>query len=144
MDIRVFLDQNITLYEEIKAQTAVIHELRERARSVGGFDYGKERVVSNPSYSAPFEQYSIRWLDMLNRANDKLNEYEERMQFTDQLIEMLTDGKERAIMRLRYTVSMGWKEIAQTIGISERQMYNLHTRAIDCLQEIVDRKDIKQ
>lgn len=68
----------------------------------------------------------------------KIVEKEAWLLAMEQAIESLADPDERLIMRYRYIDGHLWPKVAQLmlpLGVSERQTYRLHGRALERLKE---------
>ena len=127
---------------QVKAIKTQIDSLREKAFSVGGFDYGTERVVSNPPQQAPFERSSITAIDLMRKYNNRLNEYADRVDYVQRQIDCLKDYTEQTVLIMRYLSCLEWKEITVALDKSERTVFNIHKKAVDNLQAVLEsRKD---
>lgn len=123
MDVRDFL-------ENYKKVSEKLDELKEKAYSVGGFDYGRERVQSNPSQKAPYEDYIIQAVD----------KYEAEFKNADSIINQL-QPQEQKVIRMRYRYGLQWATIHKSMKKSDRAVFLIHAKSLKKLQSILDGKD---
>ncbi len=51
-------------------------------------------------------------------------------------IEALSDEQEKRLIKYRYMRGYHWEAIAEKMGYSDRQIYNIHTRALQKINKI--------
>ena len=74
---------------------------------------------------------------MINRYNNKIEEIITERIRLDDLIDMLDDPVERAVMRYKYIEGMKWEEVCSKICYEWSQTHRIHKNALAHLEKFI-------
>ena len=130
-----YLRQGLTLDMQIDAGFERIQQLRalaERRTTV----YGREKVSGSGAMDHRMDVVA-RIVDAereLDEWIDRLIVLRSQIQAT---ISRLQDGRMRTLLELRYLNGHSWEVIAERMGYSTRNIYNLHNAALKAVAPLV-------
>ena len=130
-----YLRRGVTLDMQIDAGFERIQQLRalaERRTTV----YGHERVAGSGAADHRMDVVA-KIVDAereLDAWIDRLIELRSQIQAT---ISRLQDGRMRTLLELRYLNGQPWEQIAERMGYSTRNIYNLHNAALKAVAPLV-------
>lgn len=128
----------LTKPKRIKSDIYRIDERIEDTRLMmlpSAIRYDKEKVISSPS--DPMIKFA-EIIDELERRRDELKqEYIKSRDTLLKLIDRLSDDRMKDIIQARYMMAKKFSEIVEGLPLEERQMYKLHSKAIDEMENIL-------
>ena len=87
-----------------------------------------------------FHGFEVEYVSALNELKQKIIYYRyQKVKICSvvyDLIETLDNEQEKRILKYRYIRGYQWDVIAEKIGYSERQIYNIHKKALKKINEI--------
>lgn len=86
--------------------------------------------------SSTLEQIENLQASYTKRLNKALTRYMGDREKAVELLDMLEDPTEKAVIEQRYIFNDSWKEIAAALGYAVPSIYKIHRRAMNHLQEL--------
>ena len=134
------------LQSKIEMRKEELEYLDAARYSLGGFDYGKERVQSSGP-SNRVEDLSVRYMDLQRKISELVLEYVQEKERIISLIEMIDDSRFIQILDMHYIRGMTFDEMVygeNSWCYSSRQTYRLHGLALSALDVILQSEEQKQ
>lgn len=128
-------DKSIYLHKCIESDLAEIKRLRELAREIPASDPAKEFVAGGFSSGSRFAGLIEKAIDLEAELADAIEEKLEYERELYKLIELL-DPLSSLVLRKRYIEGLTVAEIAESLGLTERRVYDIKSRAVKKCEEL--------
>lgn len=120
---------------KMEALSEEVRELRSLDQCVGAVLTGMPKGERNKDrLSGAVERLETRTRQLEQQIEDCLRLQQE----LSGLLEKLEDKRLARLLRMRYIQGRGWKEISETLGLTERWVRTLHLRALEALDALGD------
>lgn len=129
----VTLNRPKWIRQDIKDLESELAAYRE-TMMLSGISYDSDKVKTSPKDRMP--EYAARVEAMLSKIKEKQQEYLKAHDTVRELADSL-QGIEKTIIIQRYLECKRYEDIAAGIYMSERQMYNYRSRAVEKLEKII-------
>ena len=131
------------LQSKIEMRKEELEYLESARYSLGGCDYGTERVQTSGPVNR-VEELSVRYLDLQEKINELVLEYVEEKEHIISLIEKIPDSRFIQILDMHYVRGMTfddmvWGENSWTY--SSRQTYRLHGLALQAFEKLLEEEE---
>lgn len=102
---------------------------RVRTKYIGrAIEYSDMPKAFNSEHD--LSDYAAEVEPLLNRYATRRHNAIVAMQRVERAISKLEDNNERYVLELRYINCLSWREVADTIGYTERRVYQIHGVAL--------------
>ena len=136
MKAKEYLQQLKRLDELINQKIKEVTDLRERATSVSGIDYSKDKVQTSPSGDASFVKLIGRIADLETEINTETDRFiDEKHEIINQ-IQRLQNVDEITVLHKRYIEYFSFERIAVDMNYSIRNIYFIHGRALQSFEKM--------
>ena len=114
-DLRRLIDTDV---EELK-------RLRRLSVSISSADPSKEFVSGGPRIQCKFSYIVEQIIDLENKIKEEIREYIAETTRIREAINQVENPTYKAFLKYRYLENMTYNQIAEKMGYSERQIYNI-------------------
>lgn len=132
-----YLEAFRDLNAEVDERTEHLRELRERARSVGGYDLSSPRSGSHGDHADRVGRAAARIVDAENALADLLEKYCARYRETSRLLDQLDNVDDYVLLHARYFRVQKWEDVAVTLDVAPAYVFRIHKRALQALGELL-------
>lgn len=130
MKAKEYLQQLQRLDTMINQKIKELGDLRLMSQSVGGIDYSKERVQSNPSGDAPFVKPVLRMIELEQEINAEIDRFvDEKHEIINQ-IQALQNPKYIDILYKHYVEFKRLEIVAVEMNFTYQYIVELHGTAL--------------
>ncbi len=130
MKAKEYLQQLQRLDTMINQKIKELGDLRLMSQSVGGIDYSKERVQSNPSGDAPFVKPVLRMIELEQEINAEIDRFvDEKHEIINQ-IQALQNPKHIDILYKHYVEFKRLEIVAVEMNFTYQYIVELHGTAL--------------
>lgn len=136
-----YLEVIRSLTVEVEERAEHIRELRERARSVGGYDPTASRG-RHGDHADRVGRAAARIVDAEATLDATVDRYCQRYRETRALLDKLDNVDDMCILSGRYMRLEKWQEIADFLDIDYRYATRLHRRALQSFGELLTREGV--
>lgn len=138
MDIKKRLNNYYYLTVQINMLKKQIEEMHELSIALGGFDYSSERIKSYPNQVARYTKTIEALADMQKDLSEKILNLEQARNETKQLIDLLEDETQWAVLTMRYIMHMRWDRISEALFYEPngKRVLQIHRKAIKFLETL--------
>lgn len=132
-----FLEKGFKIRKRIKSLEEKIEFYKQRASSIPGINYEKERVQTQRNLNAPFE----KWVELQIDAEHTVDE--ERKKLVDAeveiygMIDRLSSDEQKKILILRFMEDDTFRSIGDILNISSSNVYRLYSEALSSLHDLI-------
>lgn len=130
MKAKKYLQQLKRLDELINQKIKEVTDLRERATSVSGIDYSKDKVQSSPSGDAPFVKPICRIIDLEAEINAEIDKFVDEKHKIINQIQGLKNSDYIALLFKRYVEYKSLERICVEMNFSYDYIKHLHGYAL--------------
>lgn len=131
-EIIAYLEKPQTIYEEIIENQEEIKRLYEKAKSLKGIDYSKDKVQSS---SLTGDANYVGIINEIEVIKEDIKEDTDRMiearRKIKKSIAMLNDKDERKVLRYMYLDDCNIRTIMNKMHMSERTIYRYYLSALE-------------
>ena len=131
-----YLEAFRDLNAEVDERTEYLRELRERARSVGGYDPTTSRG-RHGDHADRVGRAAARIADAENALADLLEKYCARYRETSRLLDQLDNVDDYVLLHARYFRAQKWEDVAVTLDVAPAYVFRIHKRALQALGELL-------
>lgn len=135
MNSKNYLKQVFFLNQRIDDSLQELEQLRVRAFSIGAIDTSKDKVQSGKISDIVGDNASAI-IDLEAKINRKINEYAQRKNEVECMIDRMVDDALKLILQKRYLLFKEWEQIAVDIGYTYRHTIRLHGEALRAFNKI--------
>ena len=136
INIKQYLKQYRSGLQELQEITERIVAVRSQAEKVTATLTGMPGAPAG-TMAGDNLQRCIDMLDELERRYvDRLKETVQMLTSIEDGVNALSDERYRQVLRMRYISGASWPKIAAEMNYTERQVQNLHGRALQALEEL--------
>ncbi|MFL8968907.1 DUF1492 domain-containing protein [Helcococcus kunzii] len=132
--VREYLSRYKYLHIEIMAKTNEIQQIKERAQSINSLDYSTDRVQTSKKREAKFEELMCKAIDMELISLDDLNKLYDTKREIEEIIDKVSDSKQRIILMLLYINDKKIYEIAEMLNYDSATISRIHNKALRTVQ----------
>ena len=123
------------LLQGIRNNNLRIKALQERryeyyTMALRGQDFDKVRTAGTNNFHSQTEDAVLRLQDLEQDMCDSIIGYIEDIKLAEQLINGLTDIRQRDILTFRYMNGWGWQKIASLMNYERTQVWRIHGVAL--------------
>lgn len=137
MKAKDFLNQAYLLDQRIRSKAVQIESLNELATSCTSVMTG---MPHNPSKSqSPMADAVTKIVDLQREISADMNKLVETKKAIFEVIRMVDDVELRTLLEQRYLCSSTWEEISIALDKKMRWTFILHDKALDAVQNILDK-----
>ena len=130
MKAKEYLQQLKRLDELINQKIKEVTDLRERATSVSGIDYSKDKVQTSPSGDAPFVKPICRIIDLEAEINDEIDRFVDEKHKIINQIQGLKNSDYISLLFKRYVEFKKFETIAVEMNFTYQYVLNMHGYAL--------------
>lgn len=130
MKAKEYLQQLKRLDELTNQKIKEVTDLRERATSVSGIDYSKDKVQSSPSGDAPFVKPICRIIDLEAEINAEIDKFVDEKHKIINQIQGLKNSDYIALLFKRYVEYKSLERICVEMNFSYDYIKHLHGYAL--------------
>lgn len=136
MKAKEYLQQLKRLDELINQKIKEVTDLRERAISVSGIDYSKDKVQTSSSGDAPYANIVTRIIDLSAEVDAEINKFVDEKHKIINQIQQLQNVEEMTILHKRYIEYLSFERIAVDMNYTIRNIYFIHGRALQSFEKM--------
>ena len=81
--------------------------------------------------NSKMENTILKIISLQDEINDEIDRLVDTKKEVMNVIENVEESEERLVLTLRYLNFLPWEQVAQRMGCSERNVHNLHGRALE-------------
>lgn len=133
MTAKEYLSQLWKLNIIIRQRQKQLDELRDKSKSLGSMDYGKDRVMVSIDGS-PLENNVVGIVDLEAYVKGQLARYLLLKNAIIREIEKLSDARYIAVLTKRYAEMKRYKVIAREMHYTEQTTRDLHCKALKAFE----------
>lgn len=123
------MENLFALHKLIQSDVEEIQRLRTLATSLGGMDYTQVHV-SGGMPTCKFEECIIKIMELEDKIGKEIGEYTEKIEKVRKEISEVKNPTHRLFLKYRYIDFLTYEEIAERMGYTVRQIYNIRK---DCI-----------
>lgn len=127
-----YLQRAYMIERRVQAHKEELQRLRDAVNQTGAPD-GMPRAQRWNGDTAQTSKV-LEIVDLELQIEREIVEMKESWKEIHDTVERLTNINERLVLRMRYLCGYVWKEIADEMDLSERQILRIHARAIEHLE----------
>ena len=135
-ELRKYLYKAITISNTISANLCSLQTLRDLVEGPKNSNMCLAKVKTNPTQD-PLGDLLAQIVDLEDRYYQNIQQLLNRLHVIENLISNVSDDKERLILHCRYINTKKWSEVAEFTNYSEKQVHNIHNKALQSLQKYV-------
>ena len=129
MNAKEYLSQAMWLDQTIDIKIKHLESLRSLAMKVTT-DTSRERVSGGPVDKSPMEKTIVKIVDLENELNEEIDRLVDLKSDILESINKMKNPVSQLLLEMRYIQGQAWEEVAFTLGLSERSVFNIHGRAL--------------
>lgn len=137
MNAKEFLSQAYLLDQRVQSKMRQVEDLRALACSVKGFV--SEEPVKHTRDVTGLQNAVVKILEEEQALNEEIDRLVEVRRAIREVIDRVQDLTMQLILEKRYLLFESWEKICSDLAYSERWVFDLHSRALGAVEEILSK-----